>query len=146
MRWRLVDRITRFEPWRTITGVKTVSFEEYCLPEPHGIRGRLPESMAIGCLSELAGWLAAASTGFESTCLLTDIEAFSLDGAGMGSALEMDMEVSRREGDMLGVTCSLADRGKRVGEGELVFRITPLSELYKTEDRMTLWRELYGKA
>ncbi len=146
MRWRLVDRITRFEPWRAIAGVKTVSFEEYCLLEPLGLRGALPQSMVVGCFCELAGWLAAASTGFESSCLLTGVESFSLEGAGMGSALELGMEVVRKEGETLAVSCTLADRGERAGGGGLVFEIVPLRELYDAGGREILWRELYVEA
>ena len=57
MKLRCVDRILGWEPWRTISGVKAVSFEEYCLPARLGLPEHLPSSLALESVFELARWL-----------------------------------------------------------------------------------------
>jgi hypothetical protein len=53
MKFRMVDRILSWEPETRIRGVKTVSFEEYCLRSPLGYEERLPESLLVESLFQL---------------------------------------------------------------------------------------------
>jgi len=39
MKWRLIDKLERYEPWRSVSGRKAVSFEEYSLLKPFGRKG-----------------------------------------------------------------------------------------------------------
>ncbi len=40
MRWRLLDRVDEFEPWRRIRGSKAVTLEEYLHNFPDQAEGR----------------------------------------------------------------------------------------------------------
>ncbi|MBF0499199.1 MAG: hypothetical protein HQM09_03660 [Candidatus Riflebacteria bacterium] len=73
MRFRFVDRITRWEPYRTLDGAKTVSFEEYELKTLFGDPPELPRLLVAECLYQAAGWLAALSSKFTFIGLIEDI-------------------------------------------------------------------------
>ena len=146
MRWRFIDRVTRFEPWSAITGLKTVSLEEYSLLEPLGRKGRFPESLVIEAGVQLARWLVAASSDFAQSCVLDAVDGFEFTGeAGAGSALNVSLTVTRRNGDGLRLVARALDGGRPVGSGTVGVRFLPLSEVAAPEDMRTLWQELYAK-
>jgi len=64
MKFRMVDRIIAWEPYRAIRGVKTVSFEEYELKERLGDEPSLPESLLMESLFQLGNWLVILSSDF----------------------------------------------------------------------------------
>ena len=74
MKLRCVDRILAWEPWRTIRGVKAVSFEEYCLPAGLGMQEHLPSSLALESVFELARWLVVLSSEFQQIALPIELE------------------------------------------------------------------------
>ena len=146
MRWRFIDRVTRFEPWAAIAGVKAVSLEEYSLLEPLGRTGRFPETIVIEAGVQLARWLVAASSAFEQSCVLEAVEAFEFKGeAGAGSSLNVSLAVTQRNGDGLRVDVSVLDGGRPVGGGTLGVCFLPMREMAAPEDMRTLWQELYAK-
>ena len=55
MKFRMVDQIHRWEKQRSISGVKTVSFEEYNLKAPFGSPAHLPETLLIESLFQSLG-------------------------------------------------------------------------------------------
>ena len=74
MKLRCVDCILAWEPWRTIRGVKAVSFEEYCLPAGLGLPEHLPAALALESVFELARWLAVLSSDFQQIALPIELE------------------------------------------------------------------------
>ncbi len=64
MKLRMLDRITFWEPWRRIRGVKSVSFEEYRLKSRLGETPQLPQSLVLQSLLELGNWLVMKSSDF----------------------------------------------------------------------------------
>ena len=146
MRWRFIDRVTRFEPWTAIAGVKAVSLEEYSLLEPLGRKGRFPETLVIEAGVQLARWLVTASSGFEQSCVIETLDGFGFSGeAGAGSALSVALTVARRHGTGLEFTAGVSDAGRPMGGGLLGVSLLPLRAVAVPEDARILWQELHAK-
>jgi 3-hydroxymyristoyl/3-hydroxydecanoyl-(acyl carrier protein) dehydratase len=144
MRWRLVDRVDRFEGWRLIAGRKAVSLEEYSLLEPLGRRGVLPESLVLACCVEMARWLAAASSGFELTGALESVENMNFARqARPGAALEICAETTR-SGDALRADCVVRCGGEELAAGRIGFALVPLAGSFDREWVEGVWKELRG--
>ena len=146
MKWRLVDRVTHVEAWREIAGRKAVSLEEYCLAEPLGRLGVLPETLVLECCVQLAAWLVAASSSFQRTARLASVEGFRLHGeVGMGAVLELSAVVRERAADSLLIACQAAVAGQPVADGAIGCSLVPLGPQAAASSR-ALWRELHGQA
>jgi len=74
MKFRMVDRILRYEPRRFIRGLKTVSFEEYSLRRDLLGPPGLPETLLLESLLQLGNWLIVLSSDFQRMGLLIRIE------------------------------------------------------------------------
>lgn len=74
MKHRLADKILSFAPWRSIRGVKAVSFEEYTLREKLGYEPAMPESLAIGAMLEMGNWLTILSSDFAQMAWPVEID------------------------------------------------------------------------
>ncbi len=147
MRWRLVDRVTAFEPWCAIAGAKAVSLEEYYLLEPLGRQGVLPEALVIECCVELVRWLVAASSSFEQGATLTGIEGFAFRReVGIGELLRSDIRLNGRREEQFAAECRVASGSTPVASGRLTFALTPLDEWFEPEELAGLWQELHGAA
>lgn len=147
MRWRLIDRIDEFERWTSICGRKTVSLEEYSLLEPLGRKGHFPESLVLESCVHLVRWLAAASSDFEQSCALLEVEPFVFEHeTSPGNTLTVSATVLDRRNDRLEVECSVAIGSLRYAHGRIALSLLPLKEMDLVDNARTLWRELYGKA
>jgi 3-hydroxymyristoyl/3-hydroxydecanoyl-(acyl carrier protein) dehydratase len=147
MRWRFVDRVGRIEPWQRARAEKCVSLEEYFLLERLGRRGSLPESLVLASFVELARWLVVASSEFESSALLTEVQDFAFRGAlEMGAVLELEVSVVRRDGATLSVLARGVSRQISVSEGSMSLALCPLRELSTAATARRLWQELHASA
>jgi len=147
MRWRFVDRIDAFEPWRSIAGRKAASFEETCLCERFDRAGILPETIVVESCVELIRWLVAGSSGFAQTSAVGEVEHFSFPGeARMGEVLSIAAEVVARDGSTLKAACRVSCKGRPVAEGALSMNLMPMAEGFDRAMVEGTWRELYGKA
>jgi 3-hydroxyacyl-[acyl-carrier-protein] dehydratase len=100
MKFRLVDKILSWEPYRRITGVKAVSFEEYCLKEPFGEQGRLPELLMLESFLQLGNWLILLSSDFAQMGLVAKLPEVRFGGfLPAGGQLRLEVEVVRRRED-----------------------------------------------
>ena len=146
MRWRFIDRVTRFEPWSAIEGVKAVSLEEYGLLEPLGRKGQFPETLVLEAGVHLARWLVAASSAFEQSGELDRVDGFALHGdVRAGAALGLSLAVTRRDAAAIGVAADVRSAGRLVASGAFGLSLSPLRETAVPEDQRTLWRELYAQ-
>ena len=73
MKFRLVDKITSWAPWQSITGIKAVSFEEYSLKEAFGEQPRLPEMLLLESFLQLGNWLILLSSDFQQMGMVVRI-------------------------------------------------------------------------
>jgi len=146
MKWRFVDRVTGYEPWKSMQGEKAVSFEEYCLLEPFGLAGEFPRTLLIECSVELCSWLVAASSGFEKFCTLGGMEGFETMRTGPASLLAVNIEIVEVNGDEITAKAELSDMGGVVGRGSMMLDILPLADLAARGDMEHIWREIYAEA
>ena len=148
MRWRFVDRVTAFEPWRRIAGRKAVSLEEYQLLKPFGREGVLPESLVLESCVEHVRWLAAASSGFQQACVLEAVEGFNFSGqAGMGAVLEVEAKLAGGAGaGPLQASCRVTAGGQEIAAGRITLGLVPLAESFDRDFVESLWREIHAQA
>ena len=146
MKFRLVDRITAWEPRRSIHGVKAVSYEEYELKAAFGGDRRLPESLALESLFQLGNWLIMLSSDFVEMGLVLRLERCSF-GAGLGPGDVMQMELSARSYRDDGIVFDgiATSRGREVVRGEGCLTVPgPLTHYCDPESLRTLFGEIYA--
>ena len=147
MRWRFIDRITRWEPWMSIEGTKAISLEEYSLLEPWGRKGCLPESLIIESGVHLARWLTLASSSFETTCRLAEIENIAfIHETAPGDQLNLKLTVTERHPSELRLAGTVATGKQLIAQGIWIVTLEPIKETVIAEDMRTLWQELHGTA
>jgi len=146
MRWRFVDTIDAFDPWRSIAGRKAVSFEEICLREPLGDEGTLPAALAIESCVQLARLLVAASTQFEQTAVLTGIDRFRiLREAGMGEILRIHINVNEKGEPAVSVACRVQCGEQVIADGSFTLSLAPMVAGFDPEWTAGMWKEMCGK-
>ncbi|MFZ2958876.1 MAG: hypothetical protein WA705_18450 [Candidatus Ozemobacteraceae bacterium] len=164
MRFRFIDRIKRWEAFRTLEGAKAVSFEEYELKAPFGDAPELPRSLVVEVLYQAANWLTVLSSDYSSGSLLVDtgrVQFFTSlhPGERLDVVVSFDADAiidgnSRANADMRGddrKEVSFHGSG-RVGTREVVrledafMRLIPLSELDDPEDVRVLFSEISPKS
>ncbi len=100
MKFRFVDKITSWSPYEHITGVKMVSFEEYCLKQAFGDEPRLPESLLLESFLQLGNWLILLSSDFKDMGVAVRISEVRYHGFLLpGQQLQMIVTVTRRRQD-----------------------------------------------
>jgi hypothetical protein len=145
MRWRFVDRVTSFEAWRSITGRKAVSLEEYYLLQPLGREGVAPESLLLESCVELARWLVAASSGFSQIAELAAAEQFAFrEGATTGTVLRIAETVAYRAAGRLFADCRVTVEEQTVAAGRLALSLMPADGAFQAGELEELWREIHG--
>src|ERR1017187_924527 len=102
MKFRFVDKIVAWSPYQRISGVKAVSFEEYCLKEAFGDEPRLPETLLLESFLQLGNWLILLSSDFRETGMVVRITEVRFEGFLLpGQQLRMDVTVVRQQDDGL---------------------------------------------
>jgi hypothetical protein len=148
MKWRFVDRIRAFEPWREIAADKAVSFEECCLLERWGRAGEFPASLVLESCVEAARWLVAASSDFTRTAALSECDRFEFSHLRPAAPLAISVVVTSRSEQRLAVRAEGRAPGRSgpVAQGQLALDLLPLADSFDREWLMGLWRELYRDA
>jgi len=100
MKFRLVDKIVAWSPYQRISGIKAVSFEEYCLKEAFGDEPRLPETFAAGKFFATGQLAHPAVVGFQGNRhggadFRSALPRFSF----AGPAMRMDVTLARQRED-----------------------------------------------
>jgi 3-hydroxyacyl-[acyl-carrier-protein] dehydratase len=80
MRYLLVDRITAFDPGKSINGVKNVAMSEDFLEFHFPGNPIMPGIMLLEALVQISGWLEAASSDFRKWFLVSRILKCSFYG------------------------------------------------------------------
>jgi 3-hydroxymyristoyl/3-hydroxydecanoyl-(acyl carrier protein) dehydratase len=102
MKFRLVDKIVSWSPYQRISGIKAVSFEEYCLKESFGDEPRLPETLLLESFLQLGNWLILLSSDFKETGMVVRISEVRFHGFLLpGRQLRMEVTLVRRREDGL---------------------------------------------
>ncbi|OIP21939.1 hypothetical protein AUK22_11085, partial [bacterium CG2_30_54_10] len=95
MKFRLIDKITGWETRSRAVGIKAVSFEEYCLKQAFGDSERLPESLELQAVFDLACWLVILSSDFKKTACPISVEKIEFKNFLLpGQRMEVRVEVA----------------------------------------------------
>jgi 3-hydroxymyristoyl/3-hydroxydecanoyl-(acyl carrier protein) dehydratase len=145
MKFRFVDKITSWSPYGQITGIKAVSFEEYCLKDAFGEVPRLPETLLLESFLQLGNWLILLSSDFETMAMAVRISQVSFrEPLRPGRQLRMTVSLTRQRAD--GFEFSGEGRvGDRVvvgGVGCLAAPV-PAKDYVNPDDLRVLFDEIY---
>ena len=146
MKFRLVDKILDWSPYERISGIKAVSFEEYCLKEAFGDEPRLPETLLLESFLQLGNWLLLLSSDFMQMAVVIRIsEARFEDYLLPGQQLRLDVKVARRRGDGFELSGEGRVNGRSIirGLGCLAVPV-PAVDYVNPEDMRMLFSEILG--
>lgn len=148
MKFRLVDKITSWSPYQRISGIKTVSFEEYCLKEAFGDEPRLPEMLLLESFLQLGNWLILLSSDFKQMGAVVRIsEVRFLDYFSPGQQLQMQAAVIRRNDDRFELTGEGRVNGRAIITGlGCLAAPAPAVDYVNPDDMRVLFSEIYDPA
>ena len=144
MKFRMVDRITHWEPRRQIRGIKTVSFEEYNLRSPFGDEPCLPETLLLESLFQLGNWLIMLSSDFTQMGLLVRWQEMQFDSRlrpGEQLRMQVDVVTYRNDGVQFNGSGWIGDRLVGSGRGCLA-TFADLQAYHDPDDLRVLYSEI----
>jgi 3-hydroxyacyl-[acyl-carrier-protein] dehydratase len=145
MKFRLVDKITSWSPYQSISGIKAVSFEEYCLKESFGDEPRLPETLLLESFLQLGNWLILLSSDFKETGMVVRISEVCFHGFLLpGQQLRMEVTLVRRREDGLELSGTGQVDGQTIITGLGCVAVpVPAAELVDPASLRVLFSEIY---
>jgi 3-hydroxymyristoyl/3-hydroxydecanoyl-(acyl carrier protein) dehydratase len=144
MRYLLVDRILEWEPGKRIRGVKNIAMSEDFLEYHFPKNPVMPGVLLLEAQAQLAGWLEAASSDFQSWCLIQRVQQCHFYGfafPGDRVEIEVGIKASTAEGEKAFSGLCLVD-GKRKVVAEFDGKIVALAEFDNVSDRRESFRLL----
>jgi len=94
MRYLLVDHIIEFKPGESIKGIKNVAMSEDFLEFHFPKNPIMPGVMLLEALTQLTGWLEAASSDFKNWFLVSKVTKSNFYGfAFPGDQVELEVEL-----------------------------------------------------
>jgi len=145
MKFRLVDKIVAWSPYQSISGIKAVSFEEYCLKEFFGDETRLPETLLLESFLQLGNWLILLSSDFKETGMVVRISEVRFHGFLLpGQQLQMKVTLARQRDDGYELSGEGRVNGQTIisGLGCLAVPV-PAAELMDPANLRVLFSEIY---
>jgi 3-hydroxyacyl-[acyl-carrier-protein] dehydratase len=145
MKFRLVDKILEWSPYERITGIKAVSFEEYCLKEAFGDEARLPEMLLLESFLQLGNWLILRSSDFTRMGMVIRITEVSFAGYLLpGQQVRMEVSMSREREDGFEFSGQGHVNGRLVirGNGCLAVPV-PATAFFQPDDLRVVFSEIY---
>jgi 3-hydroxymyristoyl/3-hydroxydecanoyl-(acyl carrier protein) dehydratase len=144
MKFRLVDRIISWKPNESITGFKTVSFEEYQLKSFIDVEPHLPESLLLESVLQLGNWLVILSSDFTRMGLVAKITRVCFhDFARPGQRITLKVSLLKQnaEGFLLSGSGHTEDRCIISGL-ECLATTVPLPDYMDPEDLRVVFSEI----
>jgi 3-hydroxymyristoyl/3-hydroxydecanoyl-(acyl carrier protein) dehydratase len=145
MKFRLVDKITSWSPYRQITGIKAVSFEEYCLKEAFGDEPRLPETLLLESFLQLGNWLVLLSSDFNNMGVVLRISEVRFHDYFLPSRqLQMKVTVVRQHDDGFELQGEGLVNGRPIITGLGCLAVpAPAADYVNPDDLRVLFSEIY---
>ena len=137
MRYLLVDRILEWKPGESIRGIKNVAMSEDFLEFHFPKNPVMPGVMLLEALTQLTGWLEAASSDFTQWFLIGRVVKCSFYGFTFpGDQVELTVELvaDSREGTKT-FRGTGAVQGRNTIAVEFEGVLTPLDELEDPEEQ-----------
>jgi 3-hydroxyacyl-[acyl-carrier-protein] dehydratase len=135
MRYLLIDHITEWKPGESIKGIKNVAMSEDFLEFHFPRNPIMPGVMLLEAITQLTGWLVAASSDFRDWFLISKVRKCSFYGfAFPGDQVEFEINRIAGEDPDVNVYSALGTiKGKKKIAAEFEGILTPLSELEDPE-------------
>ena len=144
MRYLLVDHISEWEEGKSIKGVKNVAMSEDFLEFHFPKNPIMPGVMLLEALTQLAGWLVAASSDFQDWFLVSKVKKSSFYGLSLpGDQIKLDVQLISEEGSGQITFKGLGTvNGKKKIMTEFEGEVVPLNELDDGEDQKNFFKIL----
>lgn len=111
MRFLMIDKILELKEGKTATGVKNPSFEECSLPGL-GATGKMPRTLILEAIGQLAAWLIMVTRDFEVRPIIASFGKVEFTGdAGAGDQLVIQVDLKSLHDDS-----ALVEGEARVGD------------------------------
>ncbi|MBT3199726.1 MAG: hypothetical protein HN350_07400 [Phycisphaerales bacterium] len=141
----MIDRIDAYQPRTSISGAKTVSFEEYSLRTALGYAPALPESLLLESLFQLGNWLIVLSSDFtQMGMVLRTGQVEFIEPVGPGQRVDISLTVKhyRDDGICFDGEARVGDRLVIRGESCLAVP-APLGDYCNPDDLRVLFSEIH---
>ena len=144
MRYLLVDHISEWEEGKSIKGVKNVAMSEDFLEFHFPKNPIMPGVMLLEALTQLAGWLVAASSDFQNWFLVSKVKKSSFYGLSLpGDQIKLDVQLISEGGSGQITFKGLGTvNGKKKIMTEFEGEVVPLNELDDGEDQKNFFKIL----
>lgn len=145
MKFRMVDRILAWDARHSITGIKTVSFEEYYLKIPFGDAPSLPLTLHMESMFQLGNWLIMLSSDFTQMGMVVRTQEVHFESAlRPGTHMHLELEVRSYRKDGVLFDGRAFGGSELIGEGRgCLATLVPLAEFYNPDDLRVLYSEIY---
>lgn len=131
MRYLLIDRIVEWKSGEKILGIKNIAMSEDFLEYHFPRNPVMPGVLLLEAMSQLTGWLEAASSDFTSWFLITKVRSCKFYGFSLpGDQVELTVERSARsEPGCLVYSGTAMAEGKRKVVAEFEGERIPFDEI-----------------
>lgn len=144
MRYLLIDHITEWKQGELIRGVKNVAMSEDFLEFHFPKNPIMPGVMLLEALTQLTGWLEAASSGFRDWFLIGRVKKSNFYGfAFPGDQVELEVELVSAEDPDKRVYRGIGRvKGKKKITAEFEGKIIPLEEIEDADEQKKYFQVL----
>lgn len=144
MRYLLVDRIMDWEADSRIVGIKNVAMSEDFLEFHFPKNPIMPGIMLLEALVQIAGWLRAASSGFEKWFLVSRIIKCNFYGFVLpGDQAELTVSLSPAPAEDLRIYSAMGEvNGKRKIKAEFQGNLVRLDTIEEVEEQKRFFQIL----
>jgi 3-hydroxyacyl-[acyl-carrier-protein] dehydratase len=147
MRYLLIDHITEWKHGENMKGIKNVAMSEDFLEFHFPKNPIMPGVMLLEAMTQLTGWLVAASSDFRDWFLINRVRKCSFYGFAFPGD-QVEFEVSRIPGEDPAVQAYAAVgmvKGKKKITAEFEGLLMPLSDIEEPEDQKRFFTILTRK-
>lgn len=150
MRYLFIDCITELKSGKQIKGVKNVAMSEDFFEFHFPKNPVMPGVLMLEALTQLTGWLEAASSDFKNWFLINKVRKCNFYGfAFPGDQIELEVRLISETGtDIKTYEAAGRVKGKKKITAEFEGQIIPLNEIEDINEQQSffkiLTRELYN--
>jgi 3-hydroxyacyl-[acyl-carrier-protein] dehydratase len=137
MRYLLIDHITEWKPGESIRGTKNVAMSEDFLEFHFPGNPIMPGVMLLEAITQLTGWLVAASSDFRDWFLISKVRKCGFYGFALPGD-QVEFEISRVPGEDPAVhvyTALGTVKGKKKIAAEFEGELMPLADIEGPEEQ-----------
>ncbi len=144
MRYLLIDHITEWKSGESIKGVKNVAMSEDFLEFHFPGNPIMPGVMLLEAITQMTGWLEAASSDFKYWFLISKVRKSNFYGfAFPGDQVDLEVEIVPGEEQNKKIYRGIGKvKGKKKIVTEFEGEIIPLQEIEDTDEQRKFFQVL----